>query len=526
MKFWMAQGELWRRAYLRAWGDNDPVPLVAPEAGDRRFNDAEWTENAVFDYVKQSYLLTSNWIMDTVRNIGDLDERDRKKVDFFSRTFVEAIAPTNFIATNPEVIRATVAEKGENLVRGLDNMLKDLERGKGNLKISRTDMDAFKVGDNLATTPGQVVFENDLFQLIQYAPTTDKVRAKPLLFIPPWINKYYILDLNEKKSLIRWIVAQGFTVFIVSWINPDEAQRDESWGSYMKKGVLTAVDKVLEETGEDDLNIVGYCIGGTMVGSTLSYMAATDDKRANSATFFTTQLDFSDAGELSVFIDEQTLNSIGEKMDEQGYLTAESMASVFNMLRSNDLIWSFVIQNYYLGKDPFPFDLLYWNSDSTCMPANVHKFYLHRFYMQNALAQGDMSVDGVPLDLGKVTLPTYHIAAKEDHIAPPDSAFRGAKMLNSKPAKFVLGGSGHIAGIVNPPAGGKYQFWTRKGLTGENLQEWSEKTKETDGSWWPDWSKWLAGRSGDQVPAREPGKVLGVIEAAPGSFVRVRSDDR
>ena len=263
-----------------------------------------------------------------------------------------------------------------------------------------------------------------------------------------------------------------------------------------------------------------------MVGSTLAYMAGTGDKRVNSATFFTTQLDFSDPGELQVFIDEQTLNSIGEKMDEQGYLTAESMANVFNMLRSNDLIWSFVIQNYYLGKDPFPFDLLYWNSDSTCMPAGVHRFYLQRFYVDNALAKGEMEIDGVQLDLGKVTTPSYHIAAKEDHIAPPESAFRGAKKLGSRPLKFVLGGSGHIAGIINPPAGGKYQFWTRKGLSGDTLEEWAEKATETDGSWWPDWAEWLKERSGDLIPARKPGAVLGTIEPAPGSFVTLRSDDR
>jgi len=524
-KFWMAQGELWRRAYLSAWGQGGE-PMIQPDRGDRRFKDPEWTENAVFDYVKQSYLLTSNWIMDTVRNIGELDERDRKKVDFFARAFVEAIAPTNFIATNPEVIRATISEKGENLVRGLDNILKDLERGKGKLKISQTNMDAFKVGENMATTPGQVIFENDIIQLIQFNPTTEQVRAKPVLFVPPWINKFYILDLNEKKSMIKWLVGQGFTVFVLSWINPDEKQRDETWGSYMKKGVLTAVEKVLEETGQSETNMVGYCIGGTMVGATLAYMAATGDKRANSATFFTTQLDFSDPGELQVFVDEGTLEAIGEKMDEQGYLTAESMAHVFNMLRSNDLIWSFVIQNYYLGKDPFPFDLLYWNSDSTCMPAQVHRFYLKRFYIDNALSLGEMEVDGVKLDLGKVTTPTYHVAAKEDHIAPPDSAYRGARKLKSKPLKFVLGGSGHIAGIINPPAGAKYQYWTRPGIASDTLEEWAEKAKETDGSWWPDWAEWLGERSGDMVPARQPGATLGVVEPAPGRFVKVRSDSR
>jgi polyhydroxyalkanoate synthase len=524
VRLWVQQAELMRRATLRLWGLQEE-PLVKPAPGDKRFKDEEWSKNAIFDWVKQSYLLTSSWIMDVVQNVGDLEDRDRRKVDFYTRNFLEAMSPANFAAMNPEVLRATVQEKGENLARGLENMLKDLERGKGNLLIRQTDLDAFEVGRNMATTPGAVIYQNDVFQLIQYAPTTDKVHATPLLICPPWINKFYILDLNEKKSMVRWLVSQGWTVFVIAWVNPDQRQKDETWESYMKKGVLNALERVLEETGEKKAHMVGYCIGGTMLGTTLAHMAATGDDRLASATFFTTQLDFTDAGELQVFVDEKTLKVLDEKMDE-GYLPAESMASAFNMLRASDLIWGFVIQNYLLGKEPFPFDLLYWNADSTCMPARVHHFYLDNFYNANRLATGEMRMGGERLDLGRVTLPVYHIATKEDHIAPPQSVYRGAKLIGSKNATFILAGSGHIAGVVNPPEGGKYQYWTRKGLDAPTLEEWCRDAKETSGSWWPNWSEWLGARSRRQVAARTPGAVHGVIEAAPGSFVKVRFDAR
>ncbi len=524
LRLWLQQAELWRRAVLRMWGMQED-PLVRPAPGDKRFKDEDWSQIAIFDYVKQSYLLTSNWIMDVVNDAGDMDERDRRKVEFFTRNFVEAMSPANFFATNPEVLRATLQEKGENLARGLENMLKDLERGKGQLLIRQTDLDAFEVGRNMATTPGKVIFRNELFELIQYAPTTDKVHAVPLLIIPPWINKFYILDLNEKKSLVRWLVDQGWTVFVVGWVNPDHRQKDETWESYMTKGVLTALEKTLEETGQAKAHMVGYCIGGTMLGTALAQMAATGDARAASATFFTTQLDFTDAGELQVFVDEHTLKVLDEKMDE-GFLPAESMASAFNMLRASDLIWGFVIQNYLLGREPFPFDLLYWNADSTCMPARVHHFYLDNFYNANRLAQGEMKLGGAALDLGRVTLPTFHVATREDHIAPAPSAYRGAKLLGSKDATFVLAGSGHIAGVVNPPAAGKYQFWSQKGMAADDLKGWAESARETPGSWWPLWDTWLARRGRAKVAARAPGARLGAIEDAPGSYVKVRFDRR
>jgi polyhydroxyalkanoate synthase len=524
LRLWVQQAELWRRATFRMWGLKEE-PLVEPDRADKRFKDEEWSKNVIFDYVKQSYLLTSKWIMDTISSVGDLEERDKKKVAFYTRNFIEAMSPANFAATNPEVLRATLKEKGENLARGLENMLKDLERGKGQLLIRQTDLDAFEVGRNMATTPGKVVFENEVFQLVQYAPTTETVHAVPILICPPWINKFYILDLNPQKSLVRWLVAQGWTVFVMSWVNPGPAQKDETWESYMRKGALTALSKVLEETGEKKAHMVGYCIGGTMLGTALSYMAATGDDRAASATFFTTQLDFTDAGELQVFVDEKTLKVLDEKMDE-GFLPAESMATAFNMLRASDLIWGFVIQNYLLGKDPFPFDLLYWNADSTCMPARVHHFYLDNFYNANRLALGEMRLGHEHLDLGRVTLPVYHVATKEDHIAPPQSAYRGARLIGSKNATFVLAGSGHIAGVVNPPALKKYQFWTKRGVAEPTLEAWATDADETPGSWWPHWDVWLGKTSKRMVPARVPGAVLGAIEDAPGSFVKVRFDRR
>lgn len=524
-RLWVQQAELWRRTTMRMWGLGEEGPLAEPPKGDKRFKDEEWSKNAVFDYVKQSYLLTSKWLLETVGETGDLTERDRKKVDFFTRNFVEAMSPANFAATNPEVLRATFEEKGENLVRGLRNMLRDLDRGKGKLLIRQTDMEAFEVGRNMAVTPGKVIFQNEIFQLIQYAPTTEKVHATPLLFIPPWINKYYILDLNEKKSMMKWLVDQGWTVFVVSWVNPDERQKNETWESYMEKGVFTALGKTLEETGQKKAHLVGYCIGGTMLGTALAVMAGQKDARAASASFLTTQLDFTDAGELQVFVDEKTIEYLDESMDD-GYLGAENMANAFNMLRASDLIWSFMVQNYLLGKDPFPFDLLYWNSDSTCMPAKVHRFYLENFYYENRLAQGEMTLDGAKMDLARVGLPVFHVATKEDHIAPPHSAYRGAKLLGSKDATFLLAGSGHIAGVVNPPDANKYQHWSRTGLEPDRLEDWMEKAEETPGSWWPRWNAWLAKRGGRQVAAREPGATLGVVEDAPGVYVRVRFDQR
>lgn len=523
LELWTQQAELWRRTMMGWMGAEEPQPLVEPERGDKRFKDEEWSKNQVFSYMKQAYLLSSRWAQDVAHTIGDMPERDRRKVDFYMRNIVEAMSPTNFAMTNPEVLRATASEKGANLVRGVEAMAKDVARGKGKLLIRQTDMEAFKVGENMATTPGAVIWRNEALELIQYAPATEEVYARPLLIIPPWINKYYILDLNEQKSMVKWLSEQGYTVFIVSWVNPTEKQKDETWDSYMSH-LLKVVDVVLKETDQDKLNVVGYCIGATMTGTMLAHMAKKGDDRVSSCTFFTGQFDFSNAGDLQVFVDDQTVQVVDEQMDK-GYLPAESMANAFNMLRSSDLIWSYVVANYMLGKDPFPFDLLYWNADSTAMPAKVHHYYLDRFYNDNALARGDLVVQGGKIDLSDISMPIYHQASREDHIAPAASVYRGAKLLENAKNRFVVAGSGHIAGVVNPPSMKKYQHWVRPGMRQETVEDWLAGAKEVEGSWWPDWDRWLAKLSGRKVAAREPGAVNGVVEAAPGAYVKMRFDE-
>ena len=524
LNLWTQHAELWRRAMLSSVGAEKAEPIAEPDRGDKRFKDDQWSENAVFDYLKQAYLISSRWAQDVVHNVGDIPDRDRRKLDFYTRNIVEAMSPSNFAATNPEVLKATVEQKGANLVRGVEAMAKDLARGKGKLLISQTDMDAFEVGRDMAVTEGAVVYQTPVLQLIQYAPKTEQVYAKPLFFIPPWINKYYVLDLNEKKSMVKWLVEQGYTVFMISWVNPGPEQKDETWDSYMAE-ILGAIDAALAETGQKSLNVVGYCVGGTMTGSMLAYLAKTGDKRVGSATLFTAQLEFSSAGELQVLVDDKTLGVVDEQMDK-GYLPAEAMANAFNMLRSSDLIWGYVVQNYMLGKDPFPFDLLYWNADSTCMPAQVHHYYLERFYNENALVRGDLVVLGETLSLEDVKVPIYHLASREDHIAPAASVYRGAKLLANAKNRFVVAGSGHIAGVVNPPALKKYQYWTKTGMREDDLADWLEGAKETPGSWWIDWDKWLAKLSGRKVSARAPGANTGVIEPAPGSYVKLRFDQR
>ncbi|MGD1923930.1 MAG: PHA/PHB synthase family protein [Paracoccaceae bacterium] len=524
-RYWADQIDLWTRT-IQSMAGEKVQPAISPDRGDKRFKDPDWSDNPYFDYLKQAYLLNARWLKDEVENAEGLDPQERKKLNLLVRNFIQAMSPTNFPGTNPAVIRTTIEEEGENLASGLENLVRDMDRGQGNLLLRQTDMDAFEVGRNMAVTPGKVVFENRLFQLIQYTPTTDEVYETPLLICPPWINKFYILDLNEQKSMIRWLVGQGHTVFVLSWVNPSDAHRDETWETYMKDGILTALDKVLEETGQKNTNIVGYCIGATLLATVLAWMAKQGDNRIKSATFFTGQLDFSDAGELQAFVDDEVLDTVNQAAEEHGYLAAENMFGAFNSLRANDLIWSFVVNNYLMGKDNFPFDLLYWNSDSTCMPGRVHTFYLDTFYNKDMLAKGELTLLGETLDMREVKLPCYHVAAIEDHIAPAASAYRAAKLVGSTKQKFVLSGSGHIAGVVNPPSLGKYQYWTRAGIKQADVETWHQGAKETAGSWWPDWDKWLAKQSDAKVFAREPGATLGTIEDAPGRYVRDRSDAR
>ena len=528
MNLWQDYMRLWQTTAQRMWG-GDAETVVEPTREDRRFRDPAWDENQLFDFIKQSYLLTARWMQSTVNEVEGLDDKTAKKVDFYTRQFVDALAPSNFLMTNPEVLRTTLESGGENLVKGLQNLLDDLERGKGQLSIKMTDYEAFEVGENIAITPGKVVYQNDLMQLIQYEPKTEKVYQRPLLIVPPWINKFYILDLREKNSFIKWCVEQGLTVFVVSWVNPDEKLAQKSFEDYMYEGLFEAVDAVEKATGEKELNVIGYCLGGTLLASSLAYLSGKpknkkgpDVSRIRSATFFTAMTDFSEAGELGVFIDEEQLAALEDKMNERGYLEGSEMATTFNMLRANDLIWSFVVNNYLLGKDPFPFDLLYWNSDSTRMPAAMHSFYLRKMYQENLLVQpGGIELGGVPLDLGKIETPSFMLSAREDHIAPWKSTYALTQNVSGK-IRFCLAASGHIAGVVNPPAAEKYGYWTND-KNPATPDKWLASATEHKGSWWPEWMKWVARHAGPKVDARTPGDgKLKVIEDAPGSYVKVR----
>ena len=526
MQLWQGYMSIWQGAASRMLG-GDSAPVAEPESGDRRFKDQAWEENVVFDFIKQSYLLTANWMQRTVHEVEGLDDQTRKKVDFYTRQFADAMAPSNFAVTNPEVLRETIESGGENLVKGLENLLSDMERGGGKLDIKMTDPDAFEVGGNVATTPGHVVFQNELMQLIQYSPTTPDVMKRPLLIVPPWINKFYILDLRAKNSFIKWAVDQGITVFIISWVNPDERLAQKSFDDYLLEGPLAALDAIEQETGEKEINAIGYCIGGTLMASTLAYMQAKGDDRIKSITFFTTMIDFAEAGELGVFIDEEQLAALEERMNKTGYLDGKAMSTTFNMMRANDLIWSFVVNNYLLGKEPFPFDLLYWNSDSTRMPAAMHSFYLRKMYQENKLIEpGGIELAGEKIDLTTIKLPTFVLSTKEDHIAPWKSTY-AATQTYTGPVKFVLAQSGHIAGVVNPPSDKpKYGYWTKTGKAPKDPQKWLDGAKEHFGSWWPEWKTWLAKQSGGTVPARTPGDgKLKTIEPAPGSYVKVKTGE-
>ncbi|MBC8013487.1 MAG: class I poly(R)-hydroxyalkanoic acid synthase [Methyloceanibacter sp.] len=525
-KFAATQGELfksyadlWGRSFRRFLGE-EVEPVIEPEPGDNRFKDPDWSNGQFFDFWKQAYLITSRWAEDLTRNTEGVDEKTRKKALFYLNQMLEALSPSNFPLTNPEVVRTTLATNAENLVQGMSHFVQDLEKSKDLLRISQTDLSAFEIGRNLAVTPGKVVFQNDLIQLIQYAPATEEVYERPLLIVPPWINKFYILDLVPEKSFVKWAVAQGFTVFLVSWVNPDARLAQKTFEDYMHEGILAAIDAVIRQTGSPKINALGYCVGGTLLAATLAYMAAKGDDRVASASFLAAQVDFSEAGDLLVFIDDTQLKALEEMMAEQGYLDGSRMAAVFNMLRPRDLIWPYVINNYLLGKKPFPFDLLFWNADSTRLPAANHAFYLREFYHLNRLAKGEMQLGGVTLDLSRVTIPIYELFTKEDHIAPAASVFRGSKLFGG-PVRHVMAGSGHIAGVINPPAKTKYQFWS--GGTPASLAEWMLTATETAGSWWPDWASWLAAYSGHKVPAPDPsGGPLRAIEDAPGSYVKSR----
>jgi polyhydroxyalkanoate synthase len=512
--------DLWASAMRRMTGEpSEPVAQADPK--DRRFADPEWSSNQFFDFLKQAYLLGTDWAQRMVENAEGLDPHTRQKAEFYVRQIGNALSPSNFVLTNPELLRETFSSNAENLVRGMQMLAEDIEAGGGHLKIRQSDSSMFEVGRNLAVTPGKVIYQNELMQLIQYSPTTETVLKRPVLIVPPWINKYYILDLTPEKSFVKWAVAQGITVFMISWVNPDKKLAKNTFEDYMRKGPLEALEVVTKLTGEDKIHTIGYCVGGTLLSVALAYMAAKRDERVLSATMFAAQVDFTYAGDLLVFIDEDQLRTLERQMEETGYLEGQKMAMAFNMLRSNDLIWPYVVNNYLRGKAPFPFDLLYWNSDATRMPAANHSFYLRSCYLDNKLSKGDMVISGEALDLGKITIPIYNLATREDHIAPAKSVFLGSKFFGGD-VKFVLAGSGHIAGVVNPPDPVKYFYWSDGPAVG-NLENWIAKAEQRPGSWWPDWAQWLKAQDPAEVPAREPGGgKFKPIEDAPGSYVKTR----
>lgn len=514
--------DLWGSAVRRMAGQDAP-PAIAPHPRDKRFADPEWKSDQFFDFVMQLYLLTTKWAQELVRDAEGLDPQTRRKAEFYVQQVTNALSPSNFVLTNPEVLRETVASSGENLARGLTMLAEDIAAGKGMLKIRQSNPDNLVVGVNMATTPGKVIYQNETMQLIQYSPTTETVLRTPLLIVPPWINKFYILDLKPEKSYIKWCVDQGITVFVISWVNPDKRLGNKSWEDYMKEGLLAAMDVIEKVTGEMKVHAAGYCVGGTMLATTLAWLAEKRRQRVASATFFAAQVDFTHAGDLLVFVDEEQIAALEQDMKTAGVLEGSKMAMAFNMLRSNDLIWSYVVSNYLKGQQPSAFDLLHWNSDATRMTASNHSYYLRNCYLENRLSTGTMVLDNTLLDLSKVKVPVYNLATREDHIAPAESVLYGSQFFGG-PVKYVLSGSGHIAGVVNPPASNKYQYWTNDNIKDVNVAQWMKGAVEHKGSWWPDWREWLRGIDPEEVPARSVGSdALPPIEDAPGSYVRVRA---
>lgn len=518
-EYWQDWFHIWQESMLKFLGEPSH-DVIKPDPKDRRFRDSQWQENALFDFIKQSYLLTCRWMHKTIEETQGLDKDDRRKLEFYTELFANALSPSNFVFTNPEVLKETINTGGENLIKGMHNMLEDLKRGHGELNISTTRHEVFKLGENLATTPGKVIYQNDLMQLIQYEASTKDVYKTPLLIVPPWVNKYYILDLKAENSMIKWLVDHGYTVFTISWVNPNKQLSQKRFENYMEEGVLAALDQIEMTTGEKSANAIGYCLGGTLLSITLAYLAAKKkSERINAATFFTTLIDFEHAGDLKLFMDDAQLELMDKAMAESGVLQSKELQKTFSLLRSNDMIWSFVINNYLMGKEPFPFDLLYWNDDATNMPAAMHSFYLRKMYRDNLLREpGGISMHQTPIDITKIKTPAYFLSTKEDHIAPWVATYSGATLFSGETA-FTLAASGHTAGVVNHPAKKKYCYWSNNKLP-RHASEWFDQAIEHEGSWWPHWEKWLGKKSGDKVKARKIGKS---IENAPGSYVKSRS---
>ncbi len=519
---WNTYMQIWQSTAQRMFGMAAETVVPTPKE-DKRFKSEDWDKNPLFDYIKQTYLATAGLMQGLVAGADGMDDKTAKKLEFYTKQYLDAIAPTNFALTNPQVLHATVETGGRNLLDGLKNFLADIDPKDGKLKTRMVDTSAFELGKNVAISPGKIVYQNELMQLIQYSPSTAEVYRRPLLIIPPWINKYYILDLQPKNSFIKWAVDQGLTVFVISWVNPDESLAEMDFDDYVRQGPMAALDAIEQATGERSVNVIGYCLGGTLLGATLALMQARGDERINAATFFTAMLDFAEPGDLGVFIDEGQLKGIEQTMQEKGFLDGAEMATTFNMLRANDLIWSFVVNNYLLGKQPMAFDLLYWNSDSTRMPARMHSTYLRKMYLENQFCKPQgMKVDGTPIDLRQVRIPTCFVSAVEDHIAPWKSTYAGARLFQG-PVKFILGKAGHVAGIINPPGPRQYGYFTGPTPSEMTAEEWLRKADAHEASWWHEWTQWVSALSGDKVPARIPGAgTLKVIEDAPGSYVARR----
>jgi len=514
--------DIWTNSIKQLGGEDEENPdRFEPARGDKRFNDPDWERHPFFRFLKQVYLATAQWAEEMVEQPDNVDEELRQKARFYVRLVMDAVSPSNFLLTNPVVVRETLASNGENLVRGMRMLAEDLAAGRGQLRLRQTDATRFTVGKNIAATRGKVVARNELAEIIQYEPLTPTVYKRPLLIVPPWINKFYVLDLSPERSFVRWALEQGHTVFVVSWVNPNESHAEHGWEDYASKGIDFALKTVEECTGERKANVVGYCIGGTLLAASLAAMAQEGDDRVASATFMASQVDFKYSGDLKHFATEQQIAALESAMQARGYLDGLTMANVFNMLRSRDLIWPYVVNNYMRGKEPMPFDLLYWNSDSTRMTPANHVYYLRTFYLNNDLAEGRATLRGKRLSLADIKLPVYLISAAEDHISPARSVFEGARLFGG-PVEFVMGGSGHIAGIINPPHANKYEFRTGGVTGGETFEQWRATANVTPGSWWPHWQSWLAAQDEERVAARtlDPHKTY--LGDAPGTYVLAR----
>jgi len=510
---------VWANSIRKLSGETAEGPAIEPEPGDRRFEDPEWGRNAFFDFLKQVYLVTARWAADLVENAEGLDEHARQKTRFYVKQLTEALSPSNFVLTNPQLLRETLESDGDNLVRGMRMLAEDIMAGKGELRLRQSDRSKFELGKNIATTPGKVVARNELVEIIQYQPSTETVFRRPLMIVPPWINKFYVLDLSPQRSFIRWAIDQGHTVFVISWVNPDERHAIYGWEEYVSQGIEFALDTIAGQTGEKQVNAIGYCVGGTLLAATLALMAQEGADRIVSATFFASQVDFTFAGDLKVFVDEEQIAALEKAMKEQGFLEGNRMASAFNLLRARDLVWPYVVNNYLRGREPLPFDLLYWNADSTRLTAANHSYYLRNCYLENNLAKGLATLRGRKLSLSDVKIPVYNLAALEDHIAPAKSVLFGSRLFGG-PVEFVLAGSGHIAGVVNPPDLRKYRHWTGNGLA-EDIETWVSRAEEHPGSWWPHWQAWIEGFSGERVKARKLSPRKKWLGDAPGEYVKV-----